>query len=507
MSQPSAADLLVRQRDAFLARPYPSYAERRDALRRLRRAVRKHADALARAADADFSPRAASETLMLDVVPLLLHLDHLAGGLRRWMKPSNRKVEWLFLGNRAYVTYQPKGVVGVIAPWNFPIYLALAPIATALAAGNRCLLKTSEHAPAVSGALKALLADCFDADEVAVVEGGPEVARAFSALPFDHLVFTGSPEIGRQVMRAAADNLTPVTLELGGKSPAIVSRSADLAVAARRIAHGKTANAGQICVAPDYALVPEEAAERFAELAVKAYERFMTGGTTALIHQGAFARQQELIEDARARGARIVAATQAADGRRMPLHVVLGVTDDMRIAREEIFGPVLPVLTYGAFDTVPARVNAGTRPLALYYFGHDETERETLLKRTHSGGVAFNDWGWQVANHDLPFGGTGTSGIGNYHGAEGFRELSHARAVFAEHRLFPIELFHPPFGGVLQRSLLWLITGHAGGPGGPAKGGADPGPASGRRDAPSPPCGGRRTPRAGAHSAQARAGG
>jgi coniferyl-aldehyde dehydrogenase len=242
-----------------------------------------------------------------------------------------------------------------------------------------------------------------------------------------------------------------------------VSRSADVAVAARRIAHGKTANAGQICVAPDYALVPEETAETFADLAVKAYERFAGGETTALIHQGAYARQQALIDDARAKGARIVAGSAGRDGRRMPLHVVLGVTDDMRLAQEEIFGPILPVFTYSAFDEVPARVNAGTRPLALYYFGWDDAERETLLKRTHSGGVAFNDWGWQVANHDLPFGGTGTSGIGNYHGEEGFRELSHARAVFDENRLFPIELFHPPFGGLLQRGLLWLITGHAGG--------------------------------------------
>jgi coniferyl-aldehyde dehydrogenase len=350
MSEPSPTERLVRQRDAFLARPYPSLAERRDALRRLRQAVRRHAAELAETCDADFNPRPAHETLMLDVLPLQLHNGHLLGGLRRWMRPSSRKVEWLFPGNRAYVTYQPKGVVGVIAPWNFPIYLALGPIATALAAGNRCMLKTSEHAPATSQALKRLLAGCFDADEVAVVEGGPETARAFSALPFDHVVFTGSPENGRHGMRAAADKLTPVTLELGGKSPGLVSRSADIAVAARRIAHGKTANAGQICVAPDYALVPEEQAETFAQLAVQSAERFIQGGTTALIHQGAYGRQQALIEDARAKGARIVACSQPDDGRRMALQVVLGVTDDMRLAREEIFGPILPVLTYGAFD-------------------------------------------------------------------------------------------------------------------------------------------------------------
>ncbi|MBC6980361.1 coniferyl aldehyde dehydrogenase [Caulobacter sp. 17J80-11] len=464
-AQPSVADLqlsLARQRAAFHTQPYPSLAQRRAALKRLRAAIRKHASALAQAAQADFGSRATAETLMLDVAPSVLHVDHLLRRLGRLMKPSRRGVEWLFLTNRAWVAYQPKGVVGIMAPWNFPIYLVLGPLATALAAGNRCMIKTSEHAPQTSQALKQMLATCFDRDEVAVVEGGPAVAAAFSRLPFDHIVFTGSPEIGRHVMRAAADNLTPVTLELGGKSPALVSATADLRVAARRVAHGKTTNAGQVCVAPDYALVPRASAEVFAQMTVAAADRLCgDDDNCSLIHDGAYARQQALIEDARDKGATVLVAPGGA-GRRMPLHVVLGVTDDMRLAREEIFGPILPVFTYDRFEEAVERINIGTRPLALYYFGHDPAERETVLKRTHSGGVTFNDWGWHVVNHDLPFGGVGTSGMGNYHGDEGFRELSHAKAVYDQHRLFPIELFHPPYGGLLQRLALFVMTGRAG---------------------------------------------
>ncbi|XAH24584.1 coniferyl aldehyde dehydrogenase [Xylophilus sp. GW821-FHT01B05] len=452
--------LLARQQAAFAAAPYPSLEQRRSTLRRLRAAIRQHAAALAEAAKRDFSARAEAETMMVDVLPSVLHINHLLGGLRRWMKPSRRHTELLFLSNRAYVMYQPKGVVGVVVPWNFPIYLALGPLATALAAGNRCMVKTSEFAPQTSHALRTMLAEVFAADEVAVVEGDAEVARCFTALPFDHQVFTGSPEVGRHVMRAAADNLTPVTLELGGKSPAVVSRSATLAVAARRIAHGKTVNSGQTCVAPDYALVPEELADTFAAEVLAAAGKFFPPGSedyTAVIHDRAYQRQQALLDDARAKGARVLSSQMSDQGRRLPLQVVLGVTPDMRLAREEIFGPILPVFTYRGMDDAIAHIQRGTRPLALYYFGHDKSESDALLQRTHAGGVTLNDWGWHVVNHDLPFGGIGTSGMGNYHGAEGFRELSHGKAVFAEQRWFPIELFHPPYGSWVQRLALRLF--------------------------------------------------
>ncbi|MFP6562667.1 aldehyde dehydrogenase family protein [Paraburkholderia sp. B3] len=444
-------------RAAFHAAPYPAYAARREALRRLREALRRHAPACAAAAAADFGVRAADETMLVDLLPSLLHIDHLLRHLRHWMRPSRRRPELLFSTNRAAVRYQPKGVVGIVVPWNFPFYLALGPLATALAAGNRCLIKTSESAPESSRALRRLLADALDEDAVGVVEGDAECAKRFCALPFDHLVFTGSPAVGRQVMRAAADNLTPVTLELGGKSPAIVSRSADLARAARRIVHGKTVNAGQVCVAPDYALVPREHAQAFVAAAASAFERF-TGegaGYTSMIDARAHARMLDLLDDARALGATVtVCGSYRGEGRQLPLHVVTGVRPQMRIAREEIFGPLLPIVEYDTFDEVIFRVRSGERPLALYWFGTDDGERERVLRETHAGGVTLNDWGWHAMNHALPFGGTGMSGMGNYHGEEGFRELSHAKAVFAEHRWFPVELFHPPYGGAVQRAVL-----------------------------------------------------
>ncbi|WP_322032061.1 aldehyde dehydrogenase family protein [Paraburkholderia sp. J76] len=455
-------------RAAFAAAPYPDYEQRRSTLRRLRDALRRHSADCAAAAAADFGVRAADETMLVDLLPSLLHIEHLLRHLRRWMRPSRRSPELLFSTNRAAVQYQPKGVVGIVVPWNFPFYLALGPLATALAAGNRCLIKTSEYAPASSRALRALLADALGEDEFDVIEGDAQCAKRFCALPFDHLVFTGSPAVGREVMRAAADNLTPVTLELGGKSPALVSRSADLARAARRIVHGKTVNAGQICVAPDYALVPRESVEAFTAAAARAFEAW-TGEAakqTSMIDARAHRRMLDLIDDARALGATVtVCGPYPKDGRQLPLHIVTGVQPRMRIAREEIFGPILPVMDYEAFDDALDYVRRNERPLALYWFGSDARERERVMRETHSGGVTLNDWGWHAMNHSLPFGGTGMSGMGNYHGEEGFRELSHAKAVFAEHRWFPVELFHPPYGRIVQRLVLrWYFGKSAGKP-------------------------------------------
>ncbi|MFM0658423.1 aldehyde dehydrogenase family protein [Paraburkholderia sediminicola] len=452
--------LFDRQRTAFALAPHPSLATRRAALRRLRDAIRRHAPRCAEAASADFGMRSSGETLMVDLLPALLHIDHLLRHLRRWMRPSRRRTELLFRTNRAWVEYQPKGVVGIVVPWNFPFYLALGPLATALAAGNRCLIKTSEYAPHSATALRALLGDALSDDVVAVVEGGVECAKQFCALPFNHLVFTGSPEVGRQVMRAAAEHLTPVTLELGGKSPALVSRSADLATAARRIVHGKITNAGQVCVAPDYALVPREHMGEFVAAAVGAIRKLVNDGSqyTSMIDARAYERMNQLLDDARALGAQVIPCACQSNGmhdaRQFLPHIVTGVTPQMRIAREEIFGPILPIVAYESFDEALDHIQRGPRPLALYWFGKDRLEQQRVLLETHAGGVTLNDWGWHALNHDLPFGGTGTSGMGNYHGEEGFRELSHAKAVFAEHRWFPVELFHPPYGGVVQRAVL-----------------------------------------------------
>ena len=453
-----------RQALAFRAQPYPSAAERRARLKALRAALRSHQDRLAEAMSDDFGGRSQFESKMADVLGPVLEINHALGHLGRWMRSRRRRTELLFATNTAYVMYQPKGVVGIIAPWNFPVYLALGPLIAALAAGNRAMIKMSEYTPRTSEAVRALLADCFPEDEVAVFGGGVAAAQAFSALPFDHLVFTGSPAVAPHVMRAAAANLTPVTLELGGKSPAIVAPGADFTAAARAIAHGKTFNCGQICVSPDYALVPKARVEEFAAAVAGVFRGFVpevrgNADYTSVVNSRQHSRLLDLVADARARGATVTVAGTIGPDRRLPLHVITGVRDDMRVAREEIFGPILPVIGYDTLDGAISYVAARPRPLALYPFGFDAAALATVLGATHSGGVTVNDWGWHVFNHDLPFGGSGTSGMGSYHGEEGFRELSHAKAIFKRHRYFPVGLFYPPYGNLVQRLALRFYLG------------------------------------------------
>ena len=454
----------ARQRAAFAAEPYPDAASRRRRLKALRAALRRHQDPLAAAMDADFGGRSAFESKMADVLGPVREINHALGHLGRWMRSRRRRTELLFATNSAWVMYQPKGVVGIIAPWNFPVYLALGPLVTALAAGNRAMIKMSESTPRTCAAVRAMLAECFAEDEVAVIGGAVAAGQAFAALPFDHLVFTGSPAIAPAVMHAAADNLTPLTLELGGKSPAILAPDADLRAAAVSIAHGKAFNCGQICVSPDYALVPQARVADFAAAVVAAFRAQVpttTGNAdyTGIVNDRQHARQLALIADARAHGAEVLVAGTVGDDRRLPLHVITGVTPQMRIAREELFGPILPVIGYASLDEAFAHVAAGPRPLALYPFGFEGAALTALLRRTHSGGVTVGDWGWHVFNHDLPFGGSGTSGMGSYHGEEGFRELSHGKAVFRRHRFFPVGLFRPPYGRFVQRLVLRIYLG------------------------------------------------
>jgi len=458
-------ELFAQQRSAYARDPYPDASERKAGLRRLKRELLRHQDVLAQAMSEDFGFRAPAESKMLDILGSTLEINHAISHLSRWMRPRRRRPELLFTSNSLRVTYQPKGVVGVIVPWNFPLYLALGPLAAALAAGNRVMIKMPEATPATNAALRSMLAQAFPEDEVAVV--GEELAdpNTFTALPFNHIVFTGSPAVGRIVMRTAAENLTPVTLELGGKSPALVARGFPLAEAARRITHGKATNCGQICVAPDYALVPREGVEEFVAQVKSTFAGLFghtTAGSpdyTAIVNDHHAARIESLLQDARAKGARVEVCAQPGPGRQMPLHIVTGLTHGMRLMHEEIFGPILPVLPYDQLDDALSHINAGPRPLALYCFSHDPAERERILKRTHSGGVTVNDWGWHTINHDAPFGGVGNSGMGTYHGEEGFRELSHAKTVFKRHRFFPIDLFYPPYGNWAQRMVLKYFLG------------------------------------------------
>ena len=460
--------LFAAQRAACLAQPYPSAGERLSRLKALKRQTQRYQDLLAEAMSADFGHRPAAESKMLDLLGSVLDANHAIAHVKRWMKPSRRSTELLFLGNRIQVTYQPKGVVGVIVPWNFPIYLAVGPLVTALAAGNRVLIKMSEVTPATNAVFKRLLGEVFDEDLVAVVGEELTDPNVFTSLPFDHIVFTGSPQVGKIVMRTAAQNLTPVTLELGGKSPAVVTRNYPLRDAALRVAHGKSVNAGQICIAPDYALVPRESLADFVAGVKASYEGFYGGriegnpNVTSVVSERQLQRLQAALDDARAKGATVTACAPlpgAAGNRQLPLHIVTGATPEMTVLQEELFGPVLPVVAYDKMDEAIGFINQRPRPLALYCFSHDGAERDELLRRTHSGGVTLNDWGWHAINHDAPFGGIGNSGIGNYHGEEGFRELSHARTVFERRRWFPTQLFHPPYGSFVQRLSMKYFLG------------------------------------------------
>lgn len=459
----SLQSLLDQQRRAFQINPYPDCAERLQWLDALHRMLAGNQQAIIEAISADFGNRSADETRLAEIMPSLHGIHYARRRLHKWMKPARRAVGLAFQPASARVLYQPLGVVGIIVPWNYPLYLAIGPLIGALAAGNRVMLKMSESTPATGQLLKALLAQIFDEDQVAVVLGEADVGIAFSRLPFDHLLFTGSTHIGRQVMRAAAENLTPVTLELGGKSPAIVSATVSLADAAERIAFGKTLNAGQTCVAPDYVLVPKERLGGFIEAYRQAVRRFYpqladNPDYTSIINTRQHARLQDYLDDAQAKGARLVPLFEQGQERRMPHHLLLGVTDAMRVMQDEIFGPLLPVVPYEGLDQALAYVNDRPRPLALYYFGYDKAEQQTVLERTHSGGVCLNDTLLHVAQDDLPFGGVGPSGMGHYHGHEGFLTFSKAKGVFIKQRFNAARMIYPPYGKALQKLVYRLFV-------------------------------------------------
>ncbi|WAN09545.1 coniferyl aldehyde dehydrogenase [Stutzerimonas balearica] len=451
------------QRAAFAAEPMPSEEDRLRWLDALRDVLATHQPALIEAISTDFGHRSADETLLAELMPSLHGIRYACRHLRRWMKPSRRRVGLAFQPASARVVYQPLGVVGIIVPWNYPLYLAIGPLVGALAAGNRVMLKMSESAPATGRLLRDLLGQVFAEHEVAVVLGDVETGKQFTRLPFDHLLFTGSTEVGRQVMQSAAANLTPVTLELGGKSPAIVAADVPLEQAAERIAFGKTLNAGQTCVAPDYVLVPQQRLEAFVEAYRLAVQRFFPQLTdnpdyTSIINERQLLRLEGYLADARARGALLLPLFDEGQGRRLPHHILLDVNDDMQVMQDEIFGPLLPVLPYASLDEAIAYVNARPRPLALYFFGYDRAEQQQVLERTHSGGVCLNDTLLHVAQDDLPFGGIGASGMGHYHGHEGFLTFSKAKAVFSKPRFNAARLIYPPYGGRLQRLIRQLLV-------------------------------------------------
>ncbi|KQM85161.1 aldehyde dehydrogenase [Sphingomonas sp. Leaf23] len=450
---------LAAQRAAFAVEPWPVLAERRSRLDRLDALTREHEDAIVAAIDQDFGGRSAHETRLAELFVVSGAIRHARSYLKRWTR--TRAVPTALQFRPAYnrLMPQPLGVVGIVSPWNYPFQLALGPCVAALAAGNRVMLKPSELTPHFSALLERLVARYFDATEVDVVTGGAEVGRAFPALPFDHLFFTGSTTIGREVAKAAAANLTPVTLELGGKSPAIIDDSADIAQAAGRIAFAKLLNAGQTCVAPDYLLVPRGRGREVANAIVAAVRRLYpampeTPDYSAIISPRHRGRLAAMVEDARAHGAEVVTIGEGAEaGAKFPPTLLLGATRAMQAMQEEIFGPVLPIVEYDGIDAAIAHVTAGDRPLALYWFGSDAARRDRILRETHAGGVTINDCLWHLVQEEQPFGGVGASGIGAYHGEWGFRTFSHLKPVFHQSRIAGTALFRPPYGTGFERLL------------------------------------------------------
>lgn len=448
------AEILAAQRDAFRAAGAPDLKQRRVALKRLKSSILGNVKKLQTAAIADFGHRAPEETSIVDIGPTIQSINHMRVNLRRWMATKHRPVGLLMQPGRARIHYQPLGVVGILGAWNYPVALTLTPLATALAAGNRAMIKPSELAPATAEVIRDLLSDVFEQNEVSVLTGGPETAAAFTALPFDHILFTGSTNVGRHVMRAAADNLTPVTLELGGKSPVILNGDADLELAAGDIAFGKTVNAGQTCIAPDYLLANREQIAPFSEAFTAAIRQSFPGGLadanlTTIVNDRHLARLRGLLEDARAKGAEIIeplAASNTAHSRALSPALVLNAKPDMEIMQEEIFGPFLPVIETENTAAAIHFVNERPRPLALYVYGKERGDVDRVLRQTTSGNVTVNGTLLHYAVDSLPFGGVGPSGMGAYHGIEGFRRLSHAKGSFHPGKRHGSRFLRPPYG-------------------------------------------------------------
>ena len=458
----SPETLLARQKAAFKAEMLPSLAVRLDRLARLRAYLEREGDRLAQCIAEDFGGRSRQEIMIAEALTIESGIQHARRHLKQWMKPKRVPTGLRYLPGRCELRPQPLGVVGIISPWNYPLLLALSPLVGVLAAGNRALIKPSELTPAFSEALKTGLAECFASEEVAVVTGDAELGKQFAALPFDHLVFTGSTAVGRLVAQAAAKNLTPVTLELGGKSPAIIDESCDLSAVIERLAWGKLLNAGQTCIAPDYALVPKAQTEAFVAAMQQAVHRLYPDcetnpDYTAIVSEKHHTRLLELVEDARKRGARVIELDpKRGTSRRMAPKLLLNVTPEMRVMQEEIFGPLLPVISYESLGEAIRHINRGERPLALYWFGRDKANRERVLNETLSGGVAINDTLLHLVQDGLPFGGVGASGTGHYHGEHGFVQFSKLKPVFYQSRLAAIRLFYPPYKPHLERLLRWV---------------------------------------------------
>lgn len=456
------------QRVAYAKNRYPSAEERIAHLNKLREGLVKWKDAFTTEVSKDFGHRSKDETLFAEVMTSLEGIKYQVKNVRKWMQPEKRHVSMMMQPAKARVVYQPIGVVGVVVPWNYPIFLTIGPLMTALAAGNRVMIKMSSFTPALGEAMKKMIAELFAEDHVCVITGKGEVSDAFSRLAFDHILFTGSTNVGRQIMSYASANLVPVTLELGGKSPTILHESFPITDAVPRIAFGKCWNAGQTCVAPDHLLCPRGKVDEFVrEFTAQINAMYPTGlvnnpDYTSVVNEKQYRRIQGYLQDARAKGAKIIEINPIGEKfentRKMPVTLVLNVTDEMELMKNEIFGPVLPILPYEVLDEAIDFVNARPRPLALYYFDYDKRRAEFVETHTHSGGMCVNDTVSHVGVDDLPFGGVGPAGMGRYHGKEGFITLSNARSVLHKPKIYAVKFLLPPFNkglhNFIKKSLL-----------------------------------------------------
>ncbi len=454
-----AQRVFALQREAYLAHPYPTLEERKENLRKLDKVLTDNAQAIADAINADFGHRSVEETLMAEVFGTVDGIRHTIKHVGKWMKPQKRSVSITFAGGSNTVIPQPKGVVGIVSPWNYPLFLTAGPLTSVLAAGNRAMIKMASTSQNLARLLDQKLSEVFPEDTVKILPGVR--AQDFSTLPFDHLIFTGSADAGRTVMRSAAENLTPVTLELGGKSPTIVCDDFDTEEAASRILYAKYLNAGQTCLAPDYLLISEAKRDAFVEAAKKIvaarYPDINQQSYTSVIDEKSYRRLRNTLEDARQKGATLVSLVPGAtfndELRKIPPHLVLDVKDNMTIMQEEIFGPLFPVKTYRSVDEAVAYVNSKDRPLGFYLFTNDGKLQEEVLYKTISGGVTINNCVMHVAQHDMPFGGIGASGMGHYHGYEGFLEFTKLRPVFRNPRFSLLSMLYPPYNNRTRQLL------------------------------------------------------
>jgi len=456
------------QKSYFLNNTYPSYQQRIADLGKLKSLLIDNQQAFIEAMSKDFGHRSEDDSKLGDILGTVMGINYTIKRLKRWMKAEKKHVGLLFQPAKASVIFQPKGVIGIIAPWNYPVFLSFGPLTAALAAGNTAMIKMSEFTPNTTALLAELISNRFSKEQVAIVSGDAKMASTFSSLAFDHLFFTGSTAVGKLVMKSAAENLVPVTLELGGKSPTIIDDDIDIDTAVGRLIMGKTLNSGQTCVAPDYIFCPKGKVQSLIQALKTRYQAMYptinnNKDCTSIINDAQKSRLDNLLDDARGKGANIIPLiadvdlTGNTEHRKMPLTIVTNTTDDMLVMQEEIFGPLLPIIGYDDVNEAIDYVNKNARPLALYICSFNKEFQQNILVKTHAGGVCINDAAIHVANDDLPFGGIGDSGMGQYHGVEGFKTFSHAKSVLSRGRISFSSLLFPPFGKKIHQLVYKLF--------------------------------------------------